>query len=180
VTTSAPPVQNIRRVIPAGARGWVVDQQANSVMLVRRHPLTVEGETIGTFDVALTCGNAANEYAVLYSETRTIKGANRYGERLKYVSVSMGQKSVSLAIGSSEIASPRMERESFASGMIPASAVTTFAEAGSHSLTVETSSTGNGATSVRVGNTGVAQNFPQLAAACGKRPRTLQAAAHSD
>jgi hypothetical protein len=172
-TTSAPPVNNIRRAVPnSSERGWVILRQPDTTALVRRHPLTVEGEAIGTFDVMITCGENANEFSVLYHETR--KAREQAADPLNIVTIAMGQKEAPLDIGSSELTTPRFERESFASGVLPSSAMKTFAEAGAHSLTVSTSSGRNGATMVRVGNSGVAQYFPQLAAACEK-PRGRQA-----
>ncbi len=171
-TTSAPPIPNIRRVA-ANERGWVVLRQSDATMLVRRHPLTVEGETIGSFDIMLACGASPNEFSVLYNETRRMR--DQASDPLDIVSIAMGQKSAALAIGASEVvASARQERETFASGVMPASAVKAFADPGSHSLTVETSTPRNSPTSIRVGNSGVAQYFPQLVAACAQ-PRTKQA-----
>jgi hypothetical protein len=175
-TTSAPPVNNIRRVAAgANERGWVIVRQPDTTALVRRHPLTVEGEALGSFDVMLTCGEAPGEYSILYSETR--RGRERAPEPLNIVTVSLGQKSAPLAIGSSELTTPRFDRETFASGVLPASAVKTFAEAGAHSLIVSTSNGKGGATMVRVGNSGAAQYFPQLVAACAQ-PRSKQAGLH--
>jgi hypothetical protein len=172
-TTSAPPVNNIRRVVAAAnERGWTIVRQPDTTALVRRHPLTAEGETLGSFDVMLTCGETPGEYSILYSETR--RGRDRAPDPLKIVTVSLGQKSVTLVIGSSELTTPRFDRETLAGAILPASAVKTFAEAGAHSLIVSTSNGKGGATMVRVGNSGASQYFPQLVAACGQ-PRSKQA-----
>jgi hypothetical protein len=65
-TTSAPPVNNIRRVVAAAnERGWTIVRQPDTTALVRRHPLTVEGEGIGSFDVMLTCGETPGEYSII-------------------------------------------------------------------------------------------------------------------
>jgi hypothetical protein len=172
-TTSAPPINNIRRVVQAASeRGWTIVRQPEATALVRRHPLTVEGETLGTFDVMFTCGETPGEYSLLYSETRKMRG--EAAEPLNIVTVAVGQKTMPLAIGSSELTPPRYDRESFASAVLPASAVKTFAEAGAHSIIISTSSGKGGSTMVRVGNSGASQYFPQLVAACAQ-PRTKQA-----
>ncbi len=172
-TNSAPPVANIRRAVAnSNERGWTIVRQPDAVMLVRRHPLTVEGEVLGSFDVMLTCGDNAGEFSILYNETRKMR--DQAADPLGIVTIAMGQKAAPLAIGSSELTPPRFERESFASGVLPAAVVRTFAEAGAHSLIVSTSSGKGGATMVRVGNSGVAQFFPQLVQACAQ-PRTKQA-----
>lgn len=174
-TTSAPPVVNIRRAVPnASERGWVLMRQPDATALVRRHPLTVEGESLGTFDVMIACGETAGEYSVLYNETR--KAREQAPDALDIVTLAMGQKETALSVGSSELTTPRFERETYASGVMPASVVKTFAEAGAHSLTIATSNGRNFATMVRVGNSGVAQLFPQFVAACDK-PRSRQASA---
>jgi hypothetical protein len=172
-TTSAPPINNIRRVVQAAnERGWTIVRQPDTIALVRRHPLTVEGETIGSFDVMFTCGETPGEYSLLYSETRKMRGEP--AEPVSIVNVALGQKSVPLAIGSSELTTPRFERESFASGVLPAGVVKTFAEAGAHSIIISTSSIKGASTMVRVGNSGASQYFPQLVSACAQ-PRSKQA-----
>lgn len=175
VTTSAPPIANIRRITAGNERGWISVQQSGTPMLVRHHPLTVEGETIGTFDVMLTCGDTPNEFTVLYNETRR----SRTADPLNIVSISMGQKTASLAIASSELAEQRAERESFAAGVLPASAVKIFADPGAHSLTIMTANGHDVATAIRVGNSGVSQYFSQLNAACAK-PHSRQAGLQND
>src|SRR6185312_14834136 len=35
---------------PPGERGWVIEEKAGQASLRRRHPLTVEGDEIGSFD----------------------------------------------------------------------------------------------------------------------------------
>lgn len=172
-TTSAPPIANIRRIAPAGnERGWVLLRQPDATMLVRRHPLTVEGETIGTFDLVLTCGETPGEFSILYSETRKMR--DRAPDPVDLVNVTMGSKSIALTMDSSEIAAPKLDRETLAGGVLPAAQVKAFAEAGAHSVTVSTSSRRGPSTMVRVGNTGASQYFPQLVQACAQ-PRSKRA-----
>jgi hypothetical protein len=173
-TNSAPPVANIRRIAPAGnERGWTLVRQGDATMLVRRHPLTVEGENIGTFDVMLTCGATPAEFSVLYNETRKVR--DQSSDPVDLVDISVGSKAVALAMESSEITTPKLDRETYAAGILPASQVKTFAEAGAHSMTISTSSGRGPSTMVRVGNSGAAQYFPQLIRACAQ-PRGKQAA----
>ena len=54
---------------------------------------------------------------------------------------------------------------------MPAALIKALAENGNRSLTVTTSSADNAATTIRIGNTGVAANMPQLAACCAPQPR---------
>ena len=39
-------------------------ERAGAVALARRHPLTVEGEEIGSFDLSVACGAGADSYDV--------------------------------------------------------------------------------------------------------------------
>src|SRR5262249_42400141 len=48
-------------------KGWVLVRNAGQPVIVRRHPLTVEGETVGAFDLTFACA-AGGQYAVTYAE----------------------------------------------------------------------------------------------------------------
>ena len=69
-----------------------------------------------------------------------------------------------LKIVTSEI--KQTELASLARGVLPASVVESLSQSGSRSVTVTTSSGNDVATTTRVGNSGVPQNLPQLAASC--------------
>ncbi len=64
-----------KRSAPVTQRGWAVADRGGALTLTRRHPLTVEGEELGTFEVIFACGQNANEVLVHYSETRRGAGA---------------------------------------------------------------------------------------------------------
>ncbi|MFL5058057.1 MAG: hypothetical protein ACJ8DE_22815, partial [Microvirga sp.] len=72
------------------------------------------------------------------------------------------------------------ELASLARGTVPISAVETFSRPGSRSLTVTTSSGDEGATAIRVGNSGVPQALPQLAASCANQRLVQNGAAHAE
>jgi hypothetical protein len=150
----------------AGDLGWTLIERSGRAMLVRQHPLTVEGVTIGHFNVALTCSQAPGEFAVLYSETRHSKDAGGVPAPLSDVAIFVGRQQTLLTVGTSEVRNSSGERSSAASGLLPASVFKLFADPGSHSLTVSTVSANKFETAIRLGNTGVAQALPQLAAAC--------------
>ena len=84
----------------------------------------------------------------------------------------MAAKSAALKIVSSTARAP--ERDSIARAIVPATFLKAFAQAAARSLTVETTASDNVETAIRIGNTGVAENFAKLAAACG----TTASAAH--
>jgi hypothetical protein len=134
--------------------------------LSRQHPLTVEGENIGSFELNFACGQAPNEYAVTYIDKR--KKAEAENAAIKTVTISMSRKATPLTLGPSTFDTARAERDTSASGILPGAALKTFADSGSHSLTIVTTSAGNAATTIRIGNSGAAQYWPRLAASCAQ------------
>ncbi|HET7680819.1 MAG TPA: hypothetical protein VFK79_11890 [Xanthobacteraceae bacterium] len=157
VSMSAEPMPRV----PPSERGWVVNGKPGQASLRRRHPLTVEGDEIGSFDIILGCGGIGG-YDVTYAERR------RPAEPLKQVEIVVGRRSIPLKIVSSEI--KETELASLARGVMPASLVNTLSRSGSRSLMVTTANGNNVATTIRVGNSGVSQNLPQFAASCAEQP----------
>ena len=51
-------------------RSWVTLENAGRMQITRKHPLTVEGEEIGSFDLTFSCGEAGKDLAVTYLEQR--------------------------------------------------------------------------------------------------------------
>lgn len=172
LTNSSPAADNMRRVAVSSERGWTMVDSAGAPVIARRHPLTVEGENIGSFDVVFSCGNAPGDVAIFYSETRRRKNSDDVPGTLRDVTVSVGQNSAVLAVDWSE-AAERGERRSTASGVVAADVVKAFGDAGSHSLTIQTSSADDAATTIRVGNSGVAQYLAPFAAACAKQQQPV-------
>ena len=158
-------------IAPAGIneRGWSIVERAGSSLLARRHPLTVEGEDLGRFDLMFGCGESSDSYAVTYVERRRLRDGQRTADPLREIAISMGQKSTALKISSSETTAKPVELSSIARAMLPAAVVKAFADTANRSLTVSTLSKGNVATTIRIGNTGVARSFAQLAASCTKK-----------
>lgn len=167
--SSAPTSPDPIPVEAINARGWSVLDSGGRTVLVRRHPLTVEGEEIGSFDLIFGCGVTPDAYAVTYVERRRNSVGRRMSDPLKDVSIAVGANSALLRIESSLVTAKPPGLASLARGMIPAAMVSSLAETGSRSLTVETMTRGNAETAIRIGNTGVARNFPRLAAACARR-----------
>jgi hypothetical protein len=150
-------------------RGWAMAERAGRPALVRRHPLTIEGEKIGTFEVALGCGRALGTYAVTYAETR--RGADdpdtaRDTVSIKQVDLWLEGRNAALDIVSSRINATPRELETLASGTVTADLVKSFADAATDSMTVRTVSSANPGTLIRIGNTGFSRLFPRFVAAC--------------
>jgi len=172
----APAAQPAQRELPHmtnGARAtviseqrWAVVDRAGNAMLARRHPLTVGGELIGSFDVTVACG-AGNGYDVSYIELRRNGSHTPLPAQVGAVSLAADGGMAKLKVVSSERRSDPDELVTFASATVPASLIGAFAAAGDHSMMITTKS-GGLATAIRLGNTGVEQSLPRLAAACQK------------
>ncbi len=153
-------------------RHWSVVDRAGVAVLARRHPLTVEGEEIGSFDLMVACGASANSYDVSYVERRHDGGGILIPVRLNDVSMTVGEVSAPLKVVSSERRSEPDELVTYAIGQATAAQIDAFASAGNHSMTIETDSAGANSvpltTGIRLGNTGAQESLPRVAAACGK------------
>jgi hypothetical protein len=148
--------------------GWSILEKSGRPILGRRHPLTIEGEEIGSFDLMFACSGNANSYTATYTETRRRPGSRRTPVALKDVAIASGRDSALLRVVASESAGKPAELVSSARGVVSANLVKGLAEWGSRSIMIETSTTNNQETAIRVGNTGFAQLFPKFAAACAK------------
>ena len=155
------------RASPISDRRWSMVDRAGTAALARRHPLTVEGEDIGSFDLVLACGEGASNYDVSYIERR------RNGEQIPLpgelgkVTMRIGNASAALKVASSERRETPDELVTYASGSLPATVIASFASAGNRSIVIETESNGM-VTVIRLGNTGASTSFPKLTESCGK------------
>jgi hypothetical protein len=143
--------------------------RAGIAALARRHPLTVEGEDIGSFDLIVSCGSGGGNFNVSYTERR--HGGDRVAlpDKLSAVTLRLGGRQASLTMASSERRSAPDELVSYAAGTVPAALIDGFATVGNRSVLIETRSQSQ-VTTIRLGNTGAQQNLPRLAASCGKAP----------
>jgi hypothetical protein len=173
-TTSAPSSMptptGARKLSAMGERGWFTVERAGQQTLARRHPLTLEGEDIGSFELTFACTETADTYAVTYAERRTLKADAP--DQLRKVTMSLGGRTAALDVISSEQNANQLASQ--ARGTIPASVVKYLADTGNRSVTLAASSN-NANTVIRVGNSGVAQHYARLASACGRLARARAA-----
>jgi hypothetical protein len=165
-TIAVSPGAPVRQRMPATERGWTVSDKAGQATLRRRHPLTIEGDEIGNFDVIFACADTPGSYDVTYVEKRHGPNVQPVTEALTQVTIAVGRKLIPLEIVTSVARPSQADLDSVARGLIPAALVESLARDGSRSLTVTTATTRNVETVIRVGNTGVLQNLPRLAANC--------------
>jgi hypothetical protein len=148
------------------ARGWGLDDRSGEAVVSRTHPLTFEGERIGTFDVAFGCADGPGSYTLTYKEVRYGPADHDLPRQLAQVEVMMGDQIQELKIGASERRLQRGELESLATTVISTRLLRRFAADGPASITLATESAGNPQTNIRVGNVGFASSFSKLEASC--------------
>ena len=154
------------RTTAISERKWAMVDHAGSAVLARRHPLTIEGEEIGSFDLVVSCGGAGG-YDVSYSEQRHSSDEYPLPPAVTGVTLTLGKTSAELKLLSSKRQADTDELVTLASATLPDSLIDGFAAVGNHSMTIETSSAIVG-TGIRLGNTGALANLPRLAASCKK------------
>jgi hypothetical protein len=155
---------------PVNGRSWAMLASAESPTLGRNHPLTVEGEDIGTFELNFACGETGRAYNVTYIERRRGSEGGAMPAAVTNVGISLSGKSAALKIASSRPNGRPREIDTIASGRLTPEALKAFADAGARSLTVETASDDR-STVIRVGNAGFAHALPRLVASCAGQPR---------
>ncbi len=172
-SSPAPAVQPASRVtngLHASAiseQRWALVDRSGVATLARRHPLTVEGEEIGSFDLVVACVAGGDGYEVSYIERRHSAEQTPLPDTLGTISLRVGSNSATLKIVSSEHRNAPDELVTYAAGRVPAELIGAFAAVGSHSMLIKTESA-HQVTGIRLGNTGAAQNLPRLAAGCIK------------
>jgi hypothetical protein len=135
--------------------------------LARSHPLTVEGESIGSFDLVVACGGSSGNFDVSYIEHRR-RGENLpVPDSLAAVTMRVGGTAATLKVASSDRRGTPDELVTYAAGSVPAAVIGAFASPGNRSVVIETESDGM-VTVTRLGNTGAVVNLPRLTASCGK------------
>jgi hypothetical protein len=181
VTTAAPSSLPAKRIaMTAGQRdrekerAWTMAERAGNTTLTRRHPLTFEGEEIGSIEVSFACGAAPNEFQLLYDETRRA-AEGEAPKSLKSVEVRLGGKTLALKVGAARDGSSSGERQYSASGALAASVLKNFASSASRSLTVETVLDHAEPITIRIGNTNAFGNLPVFLNSCSQPGRSEQA-----
>lgn len=179
-TTASPSSFPVKRIAMTGQRelekerGWVVADRSGNPALTRRHPLTIEGEELGSFEVSFACGTTANDFLLLYTETRRASDTDA-PQALKTVEIRLGGKAIALSLGPTTGGSSEGERVASASGAVTASVLKNFAASASRSLTVETTLEDAEPAAIRLGNTSAFQNLQPFLASCAQQGRAAHA-----
>ena len=146
---------------------WAMADKPGLPVLVRLHPLTIEGESVGTFELSFTCGETASSYAVTYVEHRRLRDAKL--EPVTKVVLFIAGERIVFTVVSSDRAAPQADLVTTARGTMPSFSLRRFGEGGAKSITVATATKADTQTSIAVGNTGFTQAFPLLAVPCAQR-----------
>jgi hypothetical protein len=162
---AGPAPADSRRPIP-NERGWSLSDRSGQPVLSRVHPLTLEGERIGTFELEFACAEAPSSYTLTYKEGRYGPADHDLPRSVARVELIMADQIQDLKIASSERQLQRGELDSVASIAVSARMVRRFAGDGPASIMLSTESAGGPQTNIRVGNVGFAKNFTRLESAC--------------
>jgi hypothetical protein len=160
--------------------GWVIVDRKGQRSLVRHHPITIEGQEIGTFEISFTCGERPDTYRVSYHEKRFVANSPVVvTDRLEAVGISIRQENsymrALLALEDSVPGRVPTELVSRARGTIAASFLQTavaatsgdaVASASQQGLIVATTTVEKVRTVIRLGQTGLPEGLRQLSTTC--------------
>ena len=164
----------------ANTLGWMVVDRRGQRTLLRQHPITIEGQDIGTFEIAFTCSNKTDTYRVSYQERRIVPNAPAMvTDRLEAVGISIRQDNAFLrtllTLEDSTPGKVPSELLSRAHGTIAASfletalalpAGETVASSSQQGLVVATTTVDKVRTVIRLGQTGLSEGLRQLSSTC--------------
>jgi hypothetical protein len=156
---------------PINGRGWIATTRAGQPALARTHPLTLEGERIGSFALMITCGAAPDTFTLTYRELRSGPMDRGLPRSVSQVALVLDDHLLQLKVTSSEKKVRGGELESVASTVLPARLVRTLSSDGPASMTLETDSVGNPRTVIRIGNAGFGRGFREVEKGCREPQR---------
>jgi hypothetical protein len=156
------------QAIANGRAGWLTVSRSGQPILARTHPLTFEGERIGSFDLLVSCGATPDTYNVTYKEARFGPADRGPPRAIARVALTIDSQTQPLKIASSDQKLRRGELDSVATATLPGKLVRVLASDDPASLTIETDGAGNPRTSIRVGNAGFGRNFRDFDRVCSQ------------
>ena len=172
VTTASPSSLPVKRISATAGqrdrekeRGWVMAERAGNATLTRRHPLTFEGDEIGSIEISFACGATQGEVTLFYTEARRASEGEA-AQALRSVELRLSGKQVALSLAQARDTTSSGERLFAATGTINLSVLKNFAVSSSRSLTVETAMQNSDPVIIRIGNTNAFSNLPVLLNSC--------------
>jgi hypothetical protein len=164
--------------VPSNGRGWTTTMRAGQPVLARTHPLTLEGERIGSFSLFIACGATPDSYTLTYRELRSGPADRGVPRSVAQVALVFEDHLQQLKILSSERAMRGGELESVATAVVPARLVRALGSDNPVSMTLETESLGNPRTVIRIGNVGFGRAFREVEKSC-KEPQRPRGETHA-
>lgn len=140
---------------------WTLVGTGADRSVVRRHPLTRDGEEIGTLLVTFACGAKPMTMNVRYWETRRLANAD---DAIMRAVMGLGRERVGLTIESSRAVAGRLE--SIANATVNTGVLAKMFAPNQGPVTVATLTKAKQQTVIHVGLTGLPQVLPQLAKEC--------------
>lgn len=158
----------VESAAPVVERGWLYGEGSHAHSILRRHAITVEGDEIGKFELALSCGDSRKSYKVAYLETRSMTDEAGAPVKLQEVTLSLGGERAKLKVQSSASRTNTQELESAAGGTLSAALAERMSKDPSSVIIVDTRTSDKLRTSIRVGAMGFAKAFAKLSGECGR------------
>jgi hypothetical protein len=140
---------------------WTLLGAGSERGVVRRHPLTLQGDEIGSLLVTIACSDKPAMLRLRYWETRRLANADDIVARAVMV---VGSERIPLTMESSRVVAGRLE--STASATVETGLVTKHLVSAPGSVRVATQTKTKVQTSIRLGNTGLGAAVPQLVSEC--------------
>ena len=159
--------------VPSNGRGWIATVRAGQSVLARTHPLTLEGERIGSFSLFIACGATPDTFTLTYRELRSGPVDRGLPRNITQVALLLDDHLQQLKITSSERKMRGGELESVATTALPARLVRALSSDNPASMTLETDSVGNPRTVIRIGNVGFGRGFREVEKSC-KEPQRVR------
>jgi hypothetical protein len=157
-------------LLPSNGHGWITTQRGGQAVLARSHPLTLEGERIGSFSLIVSCGAAPDTFTLTYREQRSGPADRGLPRSITQVALVLDEHLQPLKITSSEKKMHGGELESVATTVLPSRLVHALSSDNPASMTLETDSVGNPRTTIRIGNVGFARGLREVEKSC-KEPQ---------
>ena len=145
----------------ASFQRWTLVGAGADRSVVRRHPLTRQGEEIGTLLVTFACGDKPMSMTVRYWETRRLASAD---DSILRAVIVLGRERVPLMVDSSRVVAGRLE--SIAHATVATGVLAKMFAPGPGRVSVATLTKAKQETVIHVGMTGLGQVLPQLAKEC--------------
>ncbi|HVG50442.1 MAG TPA: hypothetical protein VM867_02280 [Xanthobacteraceae bacterium] len=156
----------VNRPLDVVDRAWAANDAYGPRAFSRRHPLTIEGEQIGSFELSFVCSDSGIN--AVYVETRRLR-SNVSLDKVSRVGIGAGNARAMLRVDKSAAETGSAELRTVAQGLVPPEFLAAVTDTAGQTLIVATQTETNVRTAIRPGNTGFGDSFKQTVAGCAKQ-----------